>query len=108
MKQMKLVLAMTALLALVVPTLTASTGEDAAALYKSKCVMCHGADGSGDTTMGKKLAVRDLRSDDVQKQTDEQLLEIIAKGKNKMPVYDGKIPADAMKSLVAHIRSLKK
>ena len=108
MKQMKLVLAMTALLALVVPTLMAGTAEDATALFKSKCVMCHGADGSGDTTMGKKLAIRDLRSDDVQKQTDEQLLEIIAKGKGKMPIFEGKIPADAMKSLVAHIRSLKK
>lgn len=108
MKQTKLVLAMTAMLLLVVPTLMASATEDAAALYKSKCVMCHGTDGNGDTTMGKKLAVRDLRSDEVQKQTDDQLLEIIAKGKNKMPAYDGKISADAMKLLVAHIRGLKK
>ena len=108
MKQTKLALAMTALLALVVPTLMAGTAEDATALFKSKCAMCHGPDGSGDTTMGKKLKIRDLRSDDVQKQTDEQLLEIITKGKNKMPVYDGKIPADTMKSLVTLIRGLKK
>ena len=108
MKATKLVLAMTALFALVVPTLMAGTAEDATALFKSKCAMCHGPDGSGDTTMGKKLKIRDLRSDDVQKQTDEQLLEIITKGKNKMPVYDGKIPADTMKSLVTLIRGLKK
>ena len=108
MKATKLVLAMTALFALVVPTLMAGTGEDATALFKSKCAMCHGPDGGGDTTMGKKFSIRDLRSGDVQKQTDEQLIEIITKGKNKMPSYDGKIPAESMKSLVTVIRSFKK
>ena len=108
MKQTKLVLAMTALLSLVVPTLMAGTAEDASALFKSKCAMCHGPDGSGDTTMGKKFAIRDLRSAEVQKQSDEQLLKIITKGKNKMPVYEGKIPAETIKSLVTVIRSFKK
>lgn len=82
--------------------------EDTPDYYKSKCVMCHGADGSGSTAMGEKLGVRDLRSDDVQKQSDEQLLEIMAKGKGKMPAYEGKLPDDALKQLVARIRSLKK
>lgn len=93
---------------LLVPNVMADPAEDSAALYKAKCAMCHGAEGSGDTTMGKKLQVRDLRSDDVQKQTDEQLLETVAKGKAKMPAYDGKITVDEIKLLVAHIRSLKK
>ncbi len=83
----------------------AAGGED---LYKSKCAMCHAADGGGDTTMGKKYNIRDLRSADVQKQTDAQLGEVVTKGKNKMPAYDGKLTPDQIKDVVAFIRTLKK
>jgi len=81
---------------------------DAAATFKSKCAACHGADGSGDTTVGKNLKVKDLRSAEVQGLSDDQLYEIIAKGKGKMPPYEKALGADTCKSLVAFIRSLKK
>ena len=87
---------------------TKAMAAPAGDLYKSKCAMCHAADGSGDTTMGKKYNIRDLRSADVQKDTDAQLSGVITKGKDKMPSYDGKIPADQIKDLVAYIRTLKK
>jgi mono/diheme cytochrome c family protein len=77
-------------------------------LYKSKCAMCHGPDGSGNTAMGKKLGAHDFASPEVQKQTAAQLTEIIAKGKNKMPAYSGKISDEQIKQLVAHIRTFKK
>jgi cytochrome c6 len=78
---------------------------DVAATYKSKCAMCHGADGSGDTAMGKKMSVRSLSSEEVQKQSDAELKAIIDKGKGKMPGYAGKIPDDEIKALVALIRA---
>ena len=53
--------------------------DDTAALYKSKCAMCHGATGAGDTPMGKKLALKPLASPEVQKNSDAKLLEVIAK-----------------------------
>ncbi len=77
-------------------------------LYKSKCAMCHAADGSGNTTAGKKLGVRDLRSPEVQKQTDAQLTEVTVKGKNKMPAYKKKLTEVQIKQLVAYIRELAK
>jgi len=86
----------------------ARAGEDVAALFKAKCAACHGADGSGDTSMGKTLKLRDLRSADVQKQTDAQLTEIITNGKGKMPAYKGKVTDDQIKQLVATIRDLAK
>src|SRR5713226_6314099 len=63
---------------------TAGSGEST---YKAKCAVCHAANGSGDTSMGKKMKLRDLRSPEVQKQTDSELSDVIAKGKGKMPAY---------------------
>jgi mono/diheme cytochrome c family protein len=85
-----------------------SMAQDGAATFKGKCVMCHGADGSGKTAMGEKFGIRDLRSADVQKQTDAQLVEIVTKGKNKMPAYDGKLTKEQVDQVVAFIRTLKK
>lgn len=82
----------------------ASFADDAADIYKSKCAMCHGADGKG-----KMAGTRDLGSADVQKQSDADLTAVITKGKPpKMPGYEGKLTADQIKSLVAYIRTLKK
>jgi len=85
-----------------------TTAVDGADTYKSKCASCHGPDGSGSTAAGKALKVRDLSSADVQAQTDDQLLEIILKGKGKMPGYEKTLGEDKCKELVAYIRSLKK
>ena len=75
-------------------------------VFVAKCASCHGKDGSGSTTMGKKLALRDLRSPEVQKQTDQQLFDITAKGKKKMPAYEKKMSAQQIHDLVAYIRTL--
>lgn len=77
-------------------------------LYKAKCVACHGADGKGETTVGKANKVRDLGSADVQKQSDDELAGIIGNGKGKMPAYGKSLKAEQVKDLVAYIRSLKR
>ena len=96
--------------ALLVPAIAASTlAQDGAALFKSKCAVCHAPDGSGSGAMGKQLGVTDLRSDAVQKQTDAQLNDSITNGKGtKMPAYKGKITDDQIKGLVGYIRELAK
>jgi cytochrome c6 len=82
--------------------------QDGAGTFKAKCAACHGADGKGDNSMGKALKVRDLSSDDVQKQTDAELTTIITDGKGKMPAYKGKLADDQIKQVVAYVRTLKK
>ena len=42
---------------------------DGAAIYKSKCASCHGADGKGETPAGKAMKVRDLGSAEVHNRT---------------------------------------
>jgi cytochrome c6 len=85
------------------PVITA----DAAATYKSKCASCHGANGSGQTSAGKAMKLRDLRSAEVQGQGDAGLYAIIAKGKAKMPGYEKSLGAETCKALVAYIKQLK-
>ena len=79
-----------------------------AADFKERCAPCHGAKGAGDTKLGQNLHVRDLASADVQKQSDEELTTIIAKGKGKMPPQGSKLTKDQIGDLVKWIRTLKK
>ncbi len=76
--------------------------------YKSRCAACHGVHGTGDTMIGNNLKIRNLASDEVQKQSDDELFNIISKGRNRMPAFDRKLSADQIRDLVKHIRSLKK
>ncbi len=82
--------------------------DEGASIYKAKCAMCHGPDGSGNTPMGKKLKLRDLRSSEVQNQPDAQITEIIAKGKSPMQAYEKQLDKDKMRGLVAYLRALGK
>jgi cytochrome c6 len=85
-----------------------AAAQDAAALYKPKCAMCHGADGKGDTPVGKKMGIHDLRSDEVQNMKDADIATIISDGKNKMPGYKKSLSPDQIKELVAYVRSFGK
>ena len=93
------------LLSLAVPALSETQmGED---LFKAKCALCHGADGKGQTPVGKGLHARDFSSADVQKQSDTDLAYIITQGKNKMPKFGG-LSSEQVTSLVKYVRGMKK
>ena len=98
------------LLTAAVLAVTASArAQDAGALFKAKCSVCHAADGSGSGTTGKNLKTPDLRSDEAQKQTDAQLTDSITNGVGKkMPAFKGKLTDVQIKDLVGYIRGLAK
>jgi len=103
-----LVLALIALFAFSTTVLAA----DGAVIFKTKCAGCHGADASGQTAMGQKMKIRDLRTADVQKQTDAELTAMIATGgKDAKPTHSfktkGLTDAD-ITALVTYLRSIKK
>ena len=77
-------------------------------LFASKCAMCHGPDGSAQTTMGKNLKIRDFHSPEVQKQSDADLTTVITKGKGKMPAFESKLTGEQITQLVGYIRELGK
>lgn len=78
----------------------------AADTFKAKCAICHGPDASGNTPMGQKLKVKDLRSPEVQKQTDDELAAIITNGKPPMPAYGKTLAPGDIRPLVAYLRSI--
>ena len=99
------------IIAIVAAFALAATGTaqaQAADLYKAKCQGCHAADGTG-SAMGKKMGTHDFHSPEVTKMTDAQLIEVITKGKEKMPAYGaGKLTADQIKQLAGYVRELGK
>jgi cytochrome c6 len=87
---------------------TPLAAQDAAGVFKSKCAMCHGADGKGDTPIGKKMGARDFASPEVQKESDAELAQVITSGRNKMPAYGKSLKEGDIQGLVAYVRQLGK
>jgi cytochrome c553 len=95
-------------------TALSANAADGKALYDKECKKCHGEDGKGQTTMGKKMGAKDYTDPKVQDAvTDEKAFKAIKDGyKDK----DGKVimkPADGLsdddiKAIVKHLRSFKK
>ncbi len=95
-------------------TALSARAADAKALYEKDCAKCHGADGKGDTKMGKRLGAKDYTDPKVQAEMkDAAAFKAIKEGvKDK----DGKAlmkPAenlsdDDIKALVAFMRTFKK
>jgi cytochrome c6 len=84
----------------------AAFGADAGALWAQNCASCHGKDGSGSTTMGKKLGLKDYTKE--QGFSDAEAANVIKNGKGKMKGYKDKLSDADVKALVAYVRSLKK
>jgi mono/diheme cytochrome c family protein len=94
--------------AFVLPPRTSSAAEDGAALFKSKCAACHGADATGKPA----LKVRSLVSDEAKKKTGEELSDMIANGgkeKKASHAFSKKgVTPEQIKALVGYIRELQK
>jgi cytochrome c6 len=105
--RMQLFAMVTLIFLVFIVSLSAHAQNASEALYKSKCAVCHGADGSGSAT-GKKMGAHDFTTGEGQGLSDAELATVITSGKNKMPAYGKSLKADDIKGLVAYIRTLKK
>src|SRR3954452_24003436 len=93
---------------------TAAIAGDTKALYEKDCAKCHGADGKGDTKMGKKLGAKDYTDPKVQDALkDDAAFKAIKdglkdkEGKVLMKPAEGTSDED-IKALVAYMRTFKK
>jgi competence protein ComEA len=77
-------------------------------VYSAKCSHCHGADGAGNTVLGRTLKLRDMRAAEGQKFSDGELIAIIATGANggRMPGFRKKLGPEMVEQLASYVRGL--
>jgi mono/diheme cytochrome c family protein len=83
-----------------------SVGADGRKIYNARCSICHGVDGRGNTPQGRKVKAKDLRTPDVQNQSNDLLMETVMDGVGKMPGFEKKLSADQIQQVLAYIREL--
>lgn len=83
--------------------------------YGKHCASCHGKDGKGQTTMGKKVGCKDytdakvtaeIKDEEAVKQVKEGLKD--KAGKELMKPFNGKLTDDEIKGLVAYMKAFSK
>ncbi len=105
---MKLPFTKLAVLFLAVVTIPAVAQDTGADTFKAKCQMCHGADGLGNTPVGKMAKIVSLKDPAVVSASDTDLKAVVKNGKNKMPANNGKLTDDQIAAVVKYIRTLQK
>jgi cytochrome c553 len=92
----------------------AARAADAKENWEKNCQKCHGADGKGETAMGKKLKVKDYTDAKVQaSMKDEEMVKFIKEGKKEgdktlMKAYADSLSDAEIKDLAAYVRKFKK
>jgi mono/diheme cytochrome c family protein len=105
-KPMKLLkLAVICTLTVAMPVLAQNTGAD---IFKAKCQMCHGPDGTASTPAGKALKAASFKSPVLIKTPDADLIAAVKNGKGKMPAFAGKLTDDQIKAAIAYVRTLQR
>jgi cytochrome c6 len=101
-------------LTILVASAISTSASNIQALYDKECSRCHGKDGKGNTTMGKKTGAKDYTDPKVQSEmTDEQAFKSIKHGmkdkagKTLMKAYDA-LSDDEIKELIAYMRKFVK
>ena len=99
-------LALTTLTTAFSPAPTALAFQSTKSLYASKCAVCHGNDGTGNTAKGKELKVQSFASPEFKKLPDAKALEVMLKGKGKMEGYEKTLGKEKCEQLLAYCREL--
>lgn len=84
--------------------LAGASETSGATTFKSKCVLCHGADGTGNTSLGKQLQAADLHSKDIQKKSDTELHKIVHDGNGNMPPFGEQLSDDEIDQVIKYVR----
>lgn len=85
-----------------------ASAERGAKLFKTRCMVCHGAAGKGDGIGGKALTPKpqNLTSGMVQSQTDGEIFWKITNGRNDMIKWGPILTEEQRWDLVNYVRTL--
>lgn len=78
--------------------------QEAAPLFKSKCAICHGPDGKGNTPIAKKFGAKNLAATSLK---ESEVADAITKGipESKMPGFKGKLSPEEIDRLAHFIKA---
>ena len=85
--------------------LAQSPGE---AIYKQKCLNCHGTDGMASSGIGKVMNVKPVTDLDVKKLSEAEMIEIALSGKGKMQSWKNELTNAQIKAAVEYFRTFIK
>ncbi len=75
-------------------------------IYLNNCARCHGADGKGETELGRLYAAKNLTDRKVKKMSRKKVSLIIQNGYGSMPSFKKKLSSKDVSGLVNYIRTL--
>jgi mono/diheme cytochrome c family protein len=87
---------------------TAFAQSSGADTYKSKCAMCHGADGLAGGPVGKSMKIPAFNSPESSKMSEADMIAVTKNGKGTMTGYAGKLTDAQIKDVVGYVRTLQK
>ena len=79
-------------------------------LYKQKCSKCHGADGSGDTSLGRINGSPDFTDSGwwAKHPGSSERVRAITRGKKNMPAFGKKLTRTQIASLASYVQRFKR
>lgn len=89
------------------PAVAAASTET---LFKQKCSKCHGADGSGDTSLGRIFGTPDFTDSGwwAKHSSTAEHVQVITKGRKNMPAFGKKLTRAQIASLATYIQRFKR
>jgi len=78
------------------------------ATYKAKCQMCHGANGEGETPVGKSLKIKPFSDPVMMKMSNTTIVNLTKNGSGKLPAFKDKLTDAQVKEVVEYIHELQK
>lgn len=89
----------TLLAALTLSIAAPALAADGAALFASKCAVCHGKDGKGSPA-GKKMGAHDLTA---EKHSAAEVTKVVENGKGKMTAFKGKLTPEEIQAVSKYV-----
>ena len=75
------------------------------AIYKQKCLNCHGTDGTANSGIGRVMRVKPVSDPEVKKLTESEMIQLTANGAGKMQPYKNDLTAAQIKAAVDYFRT---
>lgn len=77
-------------------------------LFKQKCTKCHGADGSGDTSMGRIFNSPDFTDGNWwAKHNSGEFVNAITRGRKNMPAFGKKLTKAQISALASYVQHFR-